>query len=296
MTIDDLLRDYSFIPYRGYPGLEARQAVAEFIEATSRVDNRIEETDGLLLWSPQPFDSELLDWSCARVDFIIAADHGAARRLLERFMARANEREVLYVTARVPAGDFVAIHALEEAGFVTLDSVVTLVRSTSTGAQIFPPAVRCRLGASSDADAAAQLARRAYTVDRFHSDPLIPSERADAVFERWLRNSFDGPQADAVVIAEDVDGLAGFVTCKVLGGWGDRLGTIPLVAADRPGRGVGSAMISLAVRWFSERGVTAVEVGTQLANPSAIRFYERCGFGTASTSITLRRWMGHGTS
>ena len=42
MTADDLLRNYSFVPYRGYPGVEAREAVEEFVIAASRVDNRIE--------------------------------------------------------------------------------------------------------------------------------------------------------------------------------------------------------------------------------------------------------------
>ena len=51
-----------------------------------------------------------------------------------------------------------------------------------------------------------------------------------------------------------------------------------MVAADRRGRGIGQALLSAAVDWAREAGVTKLELHVFPWNEPAIRLYERFGF------------------
>ena len=51
-----------------------------------------------------------------------------------------------------------------------------------------------------------------------------------------------------------------------------------MVAADQRGRGIGRALLSAAVDWAREIGVTKLELHVFPWNEPAIRLYERFGF------------------
>ena len=154
-----------------------------------------------------------------------------------------------------------------------------------------------RLARPQDRERLMELARSDYTHDRFHSDPLTPSALADDVYAVWVENSCLGTAADAVVVAEWQRQVCAYVTCtldrEAEEHLGLRVGTIVLVgtATAAGGRGLAQAATRGALEWFRSQGVEVVEVGTQLRNVPAARFYEGLGFRLAATSISLRRWI-----
>jgi len=60
-------------------------------------------------------------------------------------------------------------------------------------------------------------------------------------------------------------------------------------AENARGQGVASLATLGALRWFREKGVRIVEVGTQLRNLAAGRLYEKCGFRLCGASLTFRK-------
>lgn len=254
---------------------------------------------GLVCLSMLPWDTEQLGLNAARIDTCLAVGEYTEQvrikaNLLTQALDSSGRCGVQYLSARLDAADFSGIHTLELAGFVVIDGLLTFTldcpAEPATGLDF-----DIRMAVPEDADRTAELAGRAYQYDRFHADPAVTAARADALYATWLRRSCLGQAADAVLVAEDREGLVGYVTCKLQQDTriylGELVGTIVLVAtaARARRRGVGRAMTLAAVDWFRGQGASLVDVGTQLSNIPAARLYESCGFRLAGSSISLRK-------
>jgi dTDP-4-amino-4,6-dideoxy-D-galactose acyltransferase len=262
---------------------------------------------GFARFSTLPLDSEQLGMRTARIDYLIAEGSYSEQRqiketLLEQALFEIRDSGVWYLTMSVDANDLSSLHALEEAGFITVDGLLTFSLDVTTAPSIAPAIApvrdfTIRFAAEADADRAATLARTAFLFDRLHSDPFISRELADDLRAVWMHNSCNSNTADAVLLAEDKTGLLGFVSCSLQPDTtlrlGRSVGQIALVAvAERArGRGVGYATMLAALEWFREQDCEIVEVGAQLRNIPAARLYQKCGFGLVGSSISLRRLL-----
>ena len=201
------------------------------------------------------------------------------------------------MSARVDASDLSALHVLEEAGFITVDGLLTIALDLATHKSIERPHdFQIRLATPDDAERVADLARTAFLYDRFHADPFISPERANELHATWLRNSCTGKAADAVMLAEDHTGLLGFMTCALQHDTrklGRMVGTVVMAASAESarGRGVGHATLMAALDWFREQGCEIVDSGTQVRNIPCLGLFQKCGFRIVGSSISLRRLL-----
>jgi dTDP-4-amino-4,6-dideoxy-D-galactose acyltransferase len=251
-----------------------------------------------------PWDSKQLRMSAARIDYLLAGgsyqeQRAAKEMLLEELLMEAQSLGVWHMSVRVDASDLSSLHVLEEAGFITVDGILTFVLDLNEHPAVAAAGdFKIRQATADDAPEAAELARTVYVFDRFHADPFIDRELADELHANWVRNSCEGQSTEAMLIAEDQSGLLGFVTCKLPGDDGhrtnnSRTGSIVLVAAatHARGRSVGRGLTMAALEWFRSNGCESVEVGTQLSNIPASRLYQTCGFRLRATSVSLRRLL-----
>ena len=250
-----------------------------------------------------PWDSDQLGMRAARVDYLIAEGTydeqlQVKEMLIEQVLLEAHDRGVWHLSARVDASDLSALHVLEEAGFITVDGILTIALDLASHNSIKRPHdFQIRLATSDDADRVADLARTAFIYDRFHADPFISPNRAGELHATWLRNSCTGKAADAVILAEDDTGLLGFMTCvlqhdtrKELG---RMVGTVVMAASAEAarGRGVAYATLMAALDWFKEQGCEIVDSGTQVRNIPCLGLFQKCGFRIVGSSISLRRLL-----
>lgn len=250
-----------------------------------------------------PWDSDQLGMRAARVDYLIAEGSydeqlQVKEMLIEQVLLEAHDRGVWHLSARVDASDLSALHVLEEAGFITVDGILTIALDLASHNSIERPHdFQIRLATSDDADRVADLARTAFIYDRFHADPFISPNRAGELHATWLRNSCTGKAADAVILAEDDTGLLGFMTCvlqhdtrKELG---RMVGTVVMAASAEAarGRGVAYATLMAALDWFKEQGCEIVDSGTQVRNIPCLGLFQKCGFRIVGSSISLRRLL-----
>jgi ribosomal protein S18 acetylase RimI-like enzyme len=257
---------------------------------------------GLIVLQGLAWDSRQLGLSAGRIDYF-ASDpdlqpYAVKNELLRRALEAAGEQKIQYLTARLDARDLSGVHVLEQSGFITVDGIVTFGRrAPSQPIEIQNQDITIRLATQADAEAAAEIARSAFIYDRFHADPAIPSDVADRLHFEWVRNSCSGVAADAVVLGFVGGELAGFVTCKIQSDsekyLGEKIGTVVLVATREGyrGKGVAASLTAASVNWFATRGVTVIEVGTQLRNTPASRLYQRCGFEIVGASSSLRKFV-----
>ncbi len=246
------------------------------------------------------WDSEQIGVSAGRIDWLLGADpyslqYEDNRRMACHALRYLEETGITHVSARTDAHDLAALHAFEECGFRMVDGLITFaIELDKIDVPEVESEVTIRMATEADAEAAGDIAYSTYSIDRFHSDGSIPKERSDELHRVWVRNSVLGKAADGVVVAEDENGLLGYVTCKLAHDtkdvMGDLVGTVVLVGVSRKARGkkIGKAMSIAAMKWFKEQGCAVADVGTQLANIPASRLYESCGYRISASSVSLR--------
>lgn len=132
---------------------------------------------------------------------------------------------------------------------------------------------------------------RVFSQTRFHTDPRIGNERADALWIEYLTHFRLSPERRAFVAEAD-----GRITGAVLASAGRPFNTLDIVAVAPAlaGRGVGRALIKEASSWSfaTGRGCT---VATQHRNTAAIAFYQRNGFIRLVSAVPVfHLWTGEG--
>ncbi len=263
-----------------------------------------EKVRGAAAWRTLRWDSNLLGMLTARIDdvFVTGSPIQASEdysALLSEVVDACRQRQVRYLTIRVDAADVTAIHALENRGFQLIDSIQTFSLGLESPETAHPKNVHqpVRSFEANDLEDVLLIARASYVCDRFHTDPVIGKETADALNEAWLRNSAAGVACDQVIVGVDELGVTSYATCKLdlaqKEATGLSVGTIVMVATAARARGQGWALATSlgAVDWFRTNGVQVVEVGTQLRNTAAACLYLKAGFRPTGATFTFRKLL-----
>ncbi|MCR9220783.1 MAG: GNAT family N-acetyltransferase [Alphaproteobacteria bacterium] len=214
----------------------------------------------------QSFDAKFLKGPVWRLDDPVQADQA---------VAAARVFGVRLISARLdPAQD------LSARGFRRIETLVTYEGPLDPTAQT-PPGIRA--GRPEDAPACAEIAVRAFTLDRWHADPRIPDPAADAFKRAWVENDVRG-RADAVLIAEDAGGaVEGFLLVL------ERrdAAVIDLIAVDDRAqrRGVGRRLLTALSAACADRRRVG-RAGTQETNHAACRLYESAGWRVVDRKVT----------
>ncbi len=170
------------------------------------------------------------------------------------------------------------VQEAESRGFRLMDVRVTLSRP----AAMKPASVR--LLRETDVPVLCEIARTAYPLTRFYSDPTLDDDRCGDLYAEWTRSLCAGA-ADVVLVA-DQDGPVGYVTVNTDGPVGE-IGLIAVKDGLR-GTGIGADLVRGAVDVAKVKGCGSVDVVTQGANVGALRTFEACGF-----RITKVQWWLH---
>lgn len=187
------------------------------------------------------------------------------------------------VSARVDTSDIAACRELNSAGFECIETLVTL--EAPLPATLDMPDDVIPVGVA-ERQACLDIARTAFSFDRFHADARVAREAADRLKETWVKNSLDG-RAEVVLSALDHGRAVGFVTCLS----SDDAGVIDLIAVVRgqQGRGIGKRLVQAAKAYFAGRKAL-MRVGTQEANRASLALYQGQGFVRVRTQYTYH-WI-----
>jgi len=206
----------------------------------------------------QPFDGSILGAPVWRLNDPERAGEA---------VAAARDSAVALISHRGPSETGAL---LEPHGFRNVETLVTFEGAMPSGAS----AASVRLATPDDADAVGEIAATSFTTDRWHADPLIPNERANAFKAAWAKNDVMG-RADAVLLAvADDDEIAGFNAVLLR----DGIAIIDLIAVapGYQGNGFGRALIQGMASAFPD--TETVRVGTQASNAASQRLYASVGW------------------
>lgn len=130
-----------------------------------------------------------------------------------------------------------------------------------------------------------KIAESSFIHSRFLNDKNLNQERAKKIYYNWVNNSFNNPNK-YFCIYED-KGFLLFSMDKE-----KNIATIELIAVkkEKSKKGIGSSLIKAFERYSYECGIKKLEVGTQLNNITAQKFYQRNGFTVTQYNSIYHIW------
>ncbi|MGJ4932269.1 GNAT family N-acetyltransferase [Bradyrhizobium sp. HKCCYLS2038] len=231
--------------------------------------------------------SDVLGMSCFRADVDAPGSAAHARTAM---LAAGAGRSLVF--AKVPTSQVPLVDMLVHTGFRPVDVATGFVHGG--GAIGGREATDVTTASPADADQVGALAGRSFTFSRFHADPRIGNEEADAVKREWARNACLGRAAVTYVVKAS-DRIAGFLAVLLRSGPQGREAIIDLIGVDpaAQGRGIGRALCTRFVNDWSGQADRLV-VGTQAANIRALQLYEGLGFRVSETAFVLHAHLKNG--
>lgn len=111
-----------------------------------------------------------------------------------------------------------------------------------------------------------KIAKGAFKIDRFHSDPLLPAEKSDMYYEKWAENLCKGLADEIYVVIEQKNSsVVGFISVT----YKDKTAIVGLAAIkpEYQGNGLFTYMMSEVITVLKTKtGIEYLHYGTQLSN------------------------------
>ena len=307
-ALDALIAAHPYKPYRQYRTYSRREQTAilradvDHTLATSGESSVALGTPDLMaavIVRPLPWDSAYFGVPMGRADVLVRPDttHAQREAVIDAACRTAREAGVRHMTARVDVGDLETLAALETHGFRTMDALGTyILRAGKDAVREVRSVGPLRPATPADRDEILAITRQAYAGyrGRFHLDPQLPRDRADAFYEVWAQQCLSGAMADVVMVSSDSVGRvigylahrrrepASSIGMPIYGGG---------LGACRPDApGAYASLIRDSALWAHGQGAVA-ECQTQISNFAVIRVYESVGFHYVRAEYTLHAWL-----
>lgn len=304
-----LVDAYAFKPYRHYRTCTRKQQAAVL---AAEIDEALgagafgqwvtrDGDEAAVVARPLAWDSQFFGVPMGRLDYVLASADATADHLeaaVADTLHAARGAGLRHLAARVDVADLRTMAVLEAAGFRLMDALVTyIMRPGKDPHPDVRPVGTLRDAEPADTDAIVALTAEAYQGyrGRFHLDPHLPSDRADALYPTWARACAERRMADTVIVAEDATGgITGYLAYRrrepvsrlAMPLFGGGLGA---VRRDTPGAYTG--LIQEGSKRAHAAGAVS-ECQTQNYNFAVIRVYEAAGFHYVRAEYTLHAWLG----
>lgn len=279
----------------------ADSATEKYIEQviSSKRSLSIWKNDNLsafIVGSIPKWDSDFFGYDSYVVRYVWSDSKESLEQLLKEFDEQMRSWNIRYAYAKLPTGAKPAVRGFEELGFTLADLRVTFNRKL-VNEKPFPTNIRAlvfELAGEEDVEPIAELCKEVSTVDRFHSDPNVPTELADEIYYKWVTN---GAAAGKESVKCLVDGeLAGFhmsypeSSIQSEDGMPLSISDIMGVYPRFGGRGIGTGLFVNYFALAQLRGQKSVIAGVHIDNVISLRLHEGVGFKAVHTEIGLRKW------
>jgi GNAT superfamily N-acetyltransferase len=131
-----------------------------------------------------------------------------------------------------------------------------------------------------------EIAGQSFKYSRFHQDPLIPFDVANAIKADWADAYFDGTRGSEMIVAVNEGQVSGFL---LLIENGNKL-IIDLIAVDKKlrGEGLASEMVQFVME-HAPSHINAISAGTQEINQASIALYEALSFVPKKHQLTFHK-------
>ena len=259
------------------------------------------EPAGMLVGRFSPWDTDHFGCPVAILDALILGEQedrngvAVAGALLEAFESWAGQREIKFAFTRLSARQLPVIHALEGHNFRFIESYITNVFEFHRLGDSPHATMPLRCLEKKDMPAMLAATRDAFATQRFHADPHIPYEKAEALYRKWIQSAYEDPSRD--ILVADVEGRpALFAICKVEDHrpyLAHRSVTLQMImfAPEARGKGFGRSFMDAVFRYYQKQHVDVMYSGVTMRNTRSVNWHNKLGFRVIATLLTFHRWF-----
>ncbi len=251
--------------------------------------------DGPLAFANIPWDSALYGFPFYDLKLGDASPAHIEPPLADWLKQLPAEKSCLVVTGIKP--DAVALaRILTRNGFYPVETIVELHVPLAR----FHPLItsrfqkmRFRPAQAADLPHMRAIARNAFSTDRFHLDPNLPSQQADERYARWVEASLaDG---DVLFVLEDKPGgrIIGVASAKETLQNAYHI-TLAVMDKNYHNTGAGVFLFQSITDEGKTRGFKLAIAHISINNPNSLKSAERIGFSTHD-AVTKFHWFRRGT-
>ena len=178
--------------------------------------------NGFVIYNDSPWDSKITERRIGTINHVAVIPDDRANTeilhaLLDELLRSLVKRRTQCVVCKVQSDEPAVVHALEQRGFLLMDTLVDFVfdfsRTPIEG--INPPRpdkqLKIRRAKPSDLSALMAINEKAFGAyfGRYHADRQMPPGAATKIYAEWVRSALDG-WADWVLVAEINGTIAGY--------------------------------------------------------------------------------------
>jgi GNAT superfamily N-acetyltransferase len=250
-----------------------------------------------LRFAAVPWDAEILGLPIYELALLGETPREQAEEGLERWLAerRGDGRSLVY--SRTRWEDLEVARRLGRAQFYPLESTVNVSVSLGRFEEPLgraPRAIRLRDAEDRDLPALKEIARTAFSADRYHQDPHIPAGRADERFARWIERALEGGEPVFSWEESRTGEVLGFFHLRPLTPQSVDL-SLAAVKRSLRGSGLGAWMYQEVLRECRKRGFERALTRVSLGNLDVLNLYARLGFFFCQSVLTWH-WFGEGSA
>ena len=270
--------------------------------------NSEDRLDGFIVINDLPWDSNIFKTRMASIsEFVL--DSGCSRKeivagnLIEKAIISAKKDGYQFLLCKVYTDDLVAIHALERAGFLLVDTLLDYqVDFRKTPFNKIPeqnPAedTIIRFASLKDENELSELANAAFVnhFGRYHSDPRISRSLATQVYVEWMHSCLRG-YADYFILAEINGKITGLSIWKKTSNLEKSLPvridhySIGAIHPEFFGRKLFSLLTYEGMKLLNQES-DIIEGPTHINNYAVQRGYARLGWQIGDARHSFHKWL-----
>jgi hypothetical protein len=262
------------------------------------IRQEISTAGATLVLRTEPWDCAQLQIKAAKID-VLEMRSATGIAALHQAIAQARSLDINHVACRVDTRARLAAGALQNCGFVLVDTVVHLALRAADFMAPSDCAVRqivLRWADPRDAKAIGNLAKTALTdptssFNRYLNDGGFSRAQVERVYSVWGETSVGGAAADATLCAFQDEALVGFLTVKNPGADGTARVPLNAVVAHMRRQGLYSLLVATAAQRLFSQNAQSIEITTQLQQLAVQKTWLRFGAQLLGSSYSFHQWI-----
>ena len=256
---------------------------------------------GVLFYRLSQWDTEHFGWNVVVIEAIITGVLGykqeleVADALVQKFLVACEALSVRFISVRVPSLNLPVTHSLERRGFCYIETCICNKYDLRRVNEFSKSPYRLRLIRQDDYPLMVRYSRGAFASHRFRADSHIDMDKADALYEKWIRTAFNDPNQEILVL--DVDGRPAafmiYYRSDLRQYFGLRFAMWKMALLDPQNRngGLGTNFFITLLHHHQEEGLDVVDSGLSMRNLASLNLHIKLNFRVVSTTLTFHKWL-----
>lgn len=270
---------------------------AEYRIEKSKTNN----IEGIVIFRKSAWDTEHFEKNTAIIDYIFVNQKVHSKKieitkfLINSFLQWCNQEKIEFVVAKIPSLDLISINELLHKGFDFIESWIFNKIDLRKYKINNDNLLTLRLANESDLHYMLEYSKDAFNTQRFHADYHIPYAKAEGLYEKWIKNSFNDSKQKILVY--DHNGIpSAFMTYYILDlskyyNLKFAMWKMALINPLLRGQGKGMSFFNSLFDYHKKEGLDILDSGLSLRNIVSLNTHNKVNFKVVSTLATLHLWM-----